>query len=66
MSTNRAIAWNVVITIPVIFFFFKETKGLSLEEIDLMFGDRALGALPTDLEDKKGEDGVAVAEHRIA
>lgn len=34
---------------------------MSLEEIDLMFGDRALGALPTDLTDKNGEDGATTA-----
>lgn len=33
-----------------------------------MFGDRALGALPTDLTDKKGEDGaiVTIGEDRLA
>ncbi|KAF2849639.1 MFS sugar transporter-like protein [Plenodomus tracheiphilus IPT5] len=30
-----------------------ETKQLSLEEIDLLFGDRALGTLPDDLDDKQ-------------
>lgn len=30
--------------------FFRETKGLTLEEIDLMFGDRALGNLANDIE----------------
>ncbi|RMI97527.1 hypothetical protein BHE90_012241 [Fusarium euwallaceae] len=44
------VAWNLVITLPVLLFFFRETKGLSLEEIDLMFGDRALGNLPNDIE----------------
>lgn len=31
----------------------KETKQLSLEEIDLLFGERALGTLPDDLTDKQ-------------
>ncbi len=31
------------------FFFFKETKQVSLEDIDLLFGERALGTLPDDL-----------------
>ena len=33
----------------------KETKQLSLEEIDLLFGDRALGTLPDNLDDKEKE-----------
>jgi hypothetical protein len=32
-----------------VFFFFKETKQVSLEDIDLLFGERALGTLPDDL-----------------
>ncbi|PSN71310.1 general substrate transporter [Corynespora cassiicola Philippines] len=43
------VAWNIVVTFPTIWFLFKETKGLSLEEIDLLFGERALGTLPDDL-----------------
>jgi hypothetical protein len=30
----------------------QETKQLTLEEIDLLFGDRALGTLPDDLGEK--------------
>ncbi|KAF2433618.1 putative MFS sugar transporter [Tothia fuscella] len=41
-------AFNVFITFPTIWFTFQETKQLSLEEIDLLFGDGALGRLPTD------------------
>jgi hypothetical protein len=56
-------AWNIVITFPVVFFFFKETKQVSLEDIDLLFGERALGTLPDDLT-KGGLDAPAVAvEH---
>ncbi|KAK4095739.1 general substrate transporter [Parathielavia hyrcaniae] len=44
------VAWDIVVTIPVVFFFFKETKQMSLEEIDLLFGERSLGALPKDLD----------------
>lgn len=54
------VAFNVVITFPVIFFFFKETKQMSLEDIDLLFGERALGSLPEDLT--KESTGVAVVE----
>jgi hypothetical protein len=43
------VAWDIVITIPIVFFFFKETKQMSLEEIDLLFGERSLGTLPKDL-----------------
>jgi hypothetical protein len=28
---------------------FKETKGVSLEDVDLLFGERALGTVPKDL-----------------
>jgi len=41
---------SVLITFPTIFFVFKETKGVALEDIDLLFGERALGALPEDLD----------------
>ncbi|RPB03842.1 putative MFS sugar transporter [Choiromyces venosus 120613-1] len=41
---------DVAVTLPTIFFVFKETKGVSLEEIDLLFGKRTLGALPSDME----------------
>lgn len=48
-SANANLAWNLCVTFPVIFFFFKETKQVSLENIDLLFGERALGTLPDDL-----------------
>ncbi|KAI0099564.1 general substrate transporter [Hypoxylon sp. NC0597] len=44
------VAWNLVVTLPCLILLFKETKGLSLEEIDLLFGDRALGHLANDME----------------
>ncbi|KAF1949692.1 general substrate transporter [Byssothecium circinans] len=47
------VAWNICVTLPTIFFVFKETKQLTLEEIDLLFGDRALGTLPENLNDKE-------------
>lgn len=43
------VAFNLCVTLPTIVFMFKETKQLSLEEIDLLFGERALGTLPDDL-----------------
>jgi len=55
------VAFNIVVTIPVIFFFFKETKQLSLEDIDLLFGERALGTLPDDLN-KEGHIHPVVEE----
>jgi len=64
------VAWNLVVTLPCVWFLFKETKGLSLEEIDLMFGGRALGALPSDLDEKKEEAEAVVAmsegTHKVA
>ncbi|OAL47687.1 sugar carrier protein A [Pyrenochaeta sp. DS3sAY3a] len=47
------VAFNLFVTLPTIWFMFKETKQLSLEEIDLLFGERALGTLPDDLTDKQ-------------
>lgn len=47
------IVWNVCITIPTISLLFKETKKLSLEEIDLLFGERALGNLPDNIHHVK-------------
>ncbi|TKX19150.1 sugar transporter-like protein 39 [Elsinoe australis] len=46
------ICWNIVVTIPCIYFLFPETNKMSLEEIDLLFGERALGALPKELDEK--------------
>lgn len=51
------LAWNIVVTFPVVFFFLKETKQVSLEDIDLLFGERALGTLPNDLHKEM------IAEH---
>lgn len=57
---------------------FKETKGMTLEEIDLLFGDRALGSLPADITMKnaamgdhlehaeKDSDGKVVRESKAA
>ena len=44
------VAFNILVTFPTIFIFFKETKKMSLEEIDLLFGERALGSLPDNLD----------------
>jgi hypothetical protein len=63
LSNRRNLAFNVVITFPCIWFLFKETKGLSLEDIDLLFGDRALGALPENLEKEAEQREAAAAVH---
>jgi MFS family permease len=54
------VAFDIIVTIPVVYFCFKETKQVSLEDMDLLFGERALGTLPDDLH--KGE-GVAQVEN---
>jgi MFS family permease len=48
------VSWNLVITLPIVFFFFKETKQISLEDIDLLFGERAPGPLPKDVTNEDG------------
>ncbi|KNG49947.1 sugar carrier protein A [Stemphylium lycopersici] len=49
------VAFNICVTLPTICLMFKETKQLTLEEIDLLFGDRAIGTLPSNLDDKQKE-----------
>jgi hypothetical protein len=44
------IAFNIVITFSTIWFTFKETKKLTLEEIDLLFGGHAAGTIPINSE----------------
>ncbi|KAF2017954.1 general substrate transporter [Aaosphaeria arxii CBS 175.79] len=56
------VAFNICVTFPTIFFMFKETKKLSLEEIDLLFGERALGTLPDDLEKPGREEQVELQQ----
>ncbi|KAJ5748818.1 uncharacterized protein N7511_010514 [Penicillium nucicola] len=43
------VAWNLCISLPVIYFFFRETKQKSLEDIDLLFGGR-----PNALQEDRG------------
>ena len=50
--------FNIVVTLPTVCFVFKETKQISLEEIDLLFGERALGTLPKDLDGKEVQEVV--------
>ncbi|KAJ5601723.1 hypothetical protein N7510_011257 [Penicillium lagena] len=61
------VAWNLCVSLPVIYFFFQETKQKSLEEIDLLFGGRALGTLPEEvgvvaLRDEKEQTPVLQVE----
>jgi hypothetical protein len=44
--------------VPTIFLIFPETSQKSLEEIDLLFGERALGTLPDHIEAKDVDDAV--------
>ena len=48
--------FNIVVTLPTVFFVFKETNQKSLEEIDLLFGERALGSLPAQLDMKEAPE----------
>ncbi|BCS21906.1 sugar porter family MFS transporter [Aspergillus puulaauensis] len=54
--------WNLVVTIPTIYLLFMETKQKTLEEIDLLFGGRALGTLSNDLSGKGLEPAQGEAE----
>ena len=64
MLTKIYTAFNIVVTFPTIFFLFKETTQVSLEDVDLLFGERALGTLPVDLNKGaiKPEPAIAEAE----
>lgn len=44
---------DLCISFPVIYFFFPETKQKSLEQIDLLFGGHAAGALPEEAAAKQ-------------
>lgn len=52
---------DTAVALPTIFFLFKETKQKTLEEIDLLFGGRALGILPEDVTEKNLESKTATA-----
>lgn len=54
-DSGSTAAFDLVITLPVLVLLFKETKGLTLEEIDVMFGGRALGTLADDMEKNTAE-----------
>ncbi|KAH0836949.1 hypothetical protein AYO21_01742 [Fonsecaea monophora] len=50
------------INIPIIYFFFPETKGLSLEEVGEIFGDDVAIHLTNQAEDEKAEMEVDIAQ----
>lgn len=54
---------DICVTLPFIYLFFVETKKKSLEEIDVLFGGRALGTLPEDVAAKDVENDVT-SEHK--
>ena len=45
-------------TIPTIWIWFPETNQKSLEDIDLLFGERALGTLPENLEKNDANEAI--------
>lgn len=61
-SADGRLAFNLLVTFPTIFLCFKETNQVSLEDIDLLFGERALGTLPADLN-KEGAEMRPTAQH---
>ncbi|XP_014556439.1 hypothetical protein COCVIDRAFT_37930 [Bipolaris victoriae FI3] len=63
------VAFNICVTLPTIWFVFKETKQLTLEEIDLLFGDEDMGTLAGGLDDKQKQielERIASAKKHLA
>lgn len=59
------VAFNIFITLPTVFFVFKETTQVSLEDIDLLFSEgRALGTLPADLNKEHAIPGSAAVDEK--
>ena len=52
------VGFNVLVTIPTVYVFFVETNQKSLEQIDLLFGDRALGTLPTEIAERDVNEAI--------
>jgi hypothetical protein len=63
-ETDRGIAFNICVTFPVIFFLFKDTTQVSLEDIDLLFGEPALRTLPEDLHKENIQTEQVVVDAR--
>lgn len=68
-SIPNDFAVDMCVSLPVIYFLFKETTQKSLEEIDLVFGGPASGNFPNgireiqpDLDEEKGKDSEIVVE----
>lgn len=53
---------DIFVTLPTVIFVFKETNQKSLEEIDLLFGERALGTLPENITEKDLDNVTHVEE----
>ena len=48
-EANQDVAFNIRITLPVIFFLFVEITQVLVEDIDLLFDERAPGTLPENV-----------------